>query len=320
MPSNFSIYKQNGRQNFPSAAKEVKVEITFKDEQGTDLFGLNNKKTFGTVEGYLSKEFEYTSTGNYVNIFDDKFGDSLLYKVIEDESQRNIMNHGYLTKKMYKNGDSPTIDISFRCYGGDYLENPANYNKINHPIAVANALINATLPRVGEDAVMNFTDLSHTKIGEVATNILKTSVAGVKNIGSLISFPGSKTLDEANKESNAAVDEATISIIKNGSSMWDYVKSLQVSDLVSKKPPVCLLKIGNIFEKDMMVVKTVSVKISKEFISEGLPLYVDIDVSFQSLFNSATLQSKSGSTSNNEKIFGSGLNIKGTTSRVSFDA
>ena len=61
MPSNFSIYKQNGRQNFPSAAKEVKVEITFKDEQGTDLFGLNNKKTFGTVEGYLSKEFEYTS-------------------------------------------------------------------------------------------------------------------------------------------------------------------------------------------------------------------------------------------------------------------
>ena len=70
----------------------------------------------------------------------------------------------------------------------------------------------------------------------------------------------------------------------------------------------------------MMVVKTVSVKISKEFISEGLPLYVDIDVSFQSLFNSATLQSKSGSTSNNEKIFGSGLKIKGSTSRVSFDA
>ena len=101
MPSNFSIYKQNGRQNFPSAAKEVKVEITFKDEQGTDLFGLNNRKTFGTVEGYLSKEFEYTSTGNYVNIFDDKFGDQFFLggawnAVIEDFARLSELLDGWL--------------------------------------------------------------------------------------------------------------------------------------------------------------------------------------------------------------------------------
>lgn len=315
MPSNFSIYnRSNGSSHFPKAAEEVKVEITFKDEQGTDLFGLNQDKTFGTVVGYLSKEFEYNATGNYTNIFEDKFGDSLLYKLIEDESQRNIMNYGYLTKKMYKNGDSPVIDISFRCYGGDMnSKHSTHYNYIQHPIAVANALVNATLPRVGENALLNFTDLGDSTGGRAAFSVVKTVGAGLTNLASLVGIPGTGNLDQANENSNQAVDN----MMMNTAKLMDSITNIKLSDLVSKKPPVCLVKIGNFFEKDMMVVKSVSVKISKEFISKGLPLYADFDVSLQSLFNSATMNSKD---TENEKIFGSGLNVKNSTSRVSFDA
>lgn len=314
MPSNFSIYKQNGRQNFPSAAKEVKVEITFKDENGSNIFGTNPDKKFGTIIGYLSKEFEYTATGNYTNIFDVKKGSSLLLNLLEDESQRNIANYGYLTKKMYTNGDSPTIDISFRCYGGDDNKT-ASYDNITHPISIANALINATLPRVGKNALLNFTNLSDTKAAQLGIDLIKTAGAGYSNLGALspISIPGVPTLDEANENSNQAVNN----LMSTSYELYNKIKSLKISDLVSKKPPVCFVKIGNIFEKDMMVVKTVSVKISKEFISEGLPLYADFDVSLQSLFNSATLNSED---TENEKVFGSGFNLKNSKNRVSFDA
>lgn len=312
MPSNFSIYsRSNGSSHFPKAADEVKVEITFKDQD----------KTFGTVVGYLSKEFEYNATGNYTNIFEDKFGDSLLYRLIEDESQRNIMNYGYLTKKMYKNGDSPIIDISFRCYGGEMKSrHSSHYNQIEHPIAIANALVNATLPRVGENASLNFTDLNDTDVGKSIYSVANTFIKGTAAAGSLISIPGTESPEQASQEADKAVDEATLNIVNAGMKIGSTLKSLKLSDLVSKKPPVCLVKIGNFFEKDMMVVKSVSVKISKEFISKGLPLYADFDVSLQSLFNSATMQSDPNSMNNNEKIFGSGLNSKSSSARVSFDA
>ena len=305
MAKQFSIYNSGRDRNFPKAAEELKVEITLIDEQGASLFGLlNTGKVFGTVVGYLSKEFEYNATGNYSNIFDVKCNNSLLGKILEDEVQGNIANYGYLTKKMYHNGDSPTIDISFRCYAGaaspKYSLNPTE-GMVN-PVQIANVLINATLPRVGKNGLLNFTSLS----------TLKDSNTPIGN--ALKSFsPDSNGLNAA-----STAGDVVNAGVKTVGGVFDAVSNVKLSDLISKKPPVCNVKIGNIFEKSMMVVKTVSVKFSKEFLREGVPLYADFDVTLQSLFNSSTLEN--GTDSNTEKIFGSGLN--GNTSkgsRVSFD-
>lgn len=304
MPNQFSIYNSSNR-NFPKAVEELKVEITLVDEAGSSLFGLlNTGKVFGTVVGYLSKEFEYNATGNYTNVFDVKSNSSLLGKIIEDEAQANIANYGYLTKKMYHNGDSPTIDISFRCYAGAETDtyNVKPKKGMVNPVQVANVLINATLPRVGKQGILNFTSL-HA--------IDKSNTPQ----GALIK-PFSNVVDSIT--SDAKWGDVLTSTIADAKDAWDAVTSTKVTDLISKKPPVCNVKIGNIFEKSMMVVKTVSVKFSKEFMDEGIPLYADFDVSFQSLFNSSTLEN--GTDSNTEKIFGSGLNgANGRNTRVSFD-
>lgn len=303
----FSIY--NRAKNFPKAADELRVEITFTDENGMKLLGFNNSgKTFGTVIGYLSKEFEYTANGNYTNIFNPAKPDSLLLKLLEDESQRNLMNYGYLTKKMYVNGDSPSIDISFRCFSTDSSKDDpdnrqASYKNICNPVSVANALINATLPRVGKNALLNFTSINDAAkntangVGKFFNGIIDS----YKNAQNLSDIPGA-TLDAAG---NVVVNS------------FDFLKDLRIDNLTSKKPPVCNVKIGNFFRKDMMVVKTVSVKFSKEFSGEGVPLYAEFDLTLQSLFNSASLESDS--QDRDERVFGSGLNLTNSKNRVSFD-
>lgn len=326
MAKQFSIYN-TGKRNFPAAAEELKVTITFKDENGAELFGLNNPNNiFGIIEGYLSKEFEYNATGNYTNIFAPPKPDSIILKVLEDETQRNVANYGYLTKKMYTNGDSPVIDISFRCYGGDSdSDHSAKYNSLISPIAVANALINATLPRVGDSSIFNFTDISKTLPGKAMIDTLKASgeglVATTKVLASII--PGTNIdIGAAVSDTDKASDEMINSQLNFANSLGNMIKDHKLSDFVSKKPPVCDVRIGNFFEKDMMVVKSVSVKLSKEFINQGEPLYADFDVSLQSLFNSANYtEGKDTEIGNkNERIFGSGMNIRGKTSRVTFNA
>ena len=306
----------NRAENFPKAAEELKIEITFVDENGMQLLGLlNNGKTFGTVVGYLNKEFEYTAVGNYTNIFNVNKPDSLFLKLIEDESQRNLGNYGYLTKKMYTNGESPSIDVSFRCYSGD-SEKSAKY-KTNSPIEVANALVNATLPRVGNNNILNFTSLSNLpdsnnpigKLFNTVATTLKTSYSGYDASLKYIRGEREEAVNEADKASNNFSESFV--------DLWSSIKDLELSDIVSKKPPVCNVKIGNFFEKEMMVVKQVSFKLSKEFISPGEPLYADFDITLQSLFNSSTLES--GTDKKTEKIFGSGLNKTGSSRRVSFD-
>lgn len=303
----FSIY--NRAKNFPKAADELKVQITFTDENGMELLGFNNSgKTFGTVIGYLSKEFEYTANGNYTNIFNPTKPDSLLLKILEDESQRNLMNYGYLTKKMYVNGDSPSIDISFRCFSTDSSKDDpdnrqASYKGITNPVSVANALINATLPRVGNDALLNFTSLH-----EAGNNALN----GVGKFFNDIIEPYKKA-ENVSDIPGATLDAAGNVVVNS----YDFLKGLRIDNLTSKKPPVCNVKIGNFFEKDMMVVKTVSVKFSKEFSGVGVPLYAEFDVTLQSLFNSASLES--GSQGRDERVFGSGLNLTNSSNRVSFD-
>lgn len=304
MPNQFSIYNSSNR-NFPKAVEELKVEITLVDEAGSSLFGLlNTGKVFGTVVGYLSKEFEYNATGNYTNVFDVKANTSQFGKILEDEAQGNIANYGYLTKKMYHNGDSPTIDISFRCYAGAETDtyNVKPLQGMVNPVQIANVLINATLPRAGKAGLLNFTSLhalseSPSPLGAA----VKPVVAGI------------------NAMSTTATGESVLGAVVGASiDAIQAIRNTKVSDLISKKPPVCNVKIGNIFEKSMMVIKTVSVKFSKEFMDVGVPLYADFDVTFQSLFNSSTLEN--GTDSNIEKIFGSGLNgANGRNTRVSFD-
>lgn len=324
MPKQFSIYN-SGKRNFPAAAEELKVTIIFKDENGAEIFGLNNPdKIFGTIEGYLSKEFEYNATGNYTNIFAPPKPDSIILKVLEDETQRNIANYGYLTKKMYTNGDSPVIDISFRCYGGDD-DHTANYNLLKSPIAVANALINATLPRVGDSSIFNFANISKTTPGKAMIDTLKASGEGmIATTKLLASFIPGTNIDVGSvvSDTDKASDEMISSQLNFVNSLGNMITDAKLSDYVSKKPPVCEVRIGNFFEKDMMVVKSVSVKLSKEFINQGVPLYADFDVSLQSLFNSANYtEGKDKELGNKtERIFGSGMNVRGKTSRVTFDA
>lgn len=307
MAKQFSIYHTNKDRNFPKAIDELKVEITLVDEAGASLFGLlNTGKVFGTVVGYLSKEFEYNATGNYSNVYDVKANNTLLGKILEDEVQGNIANYGYLTKKMYHNGDSPTIDISFRCYAGAMTDtyNTLPLDGMVNPVQIANVLINATLPRVGKHGVLNFTSVHALKNSE------SPAAAFAK--------PVNRFLDTIGGTNDANLSNLGTGLLSDAGAAWDIISDTKITDLISKKPPVCNVKIGNIFEKSMMVVKTVSVKFSKEFMSEGCPLYADFDVTLQSLFNASTLED--GTDANTEKIFGSGLN--GNTrngSRVSFD-
>ena len=306
----FSIYnRQNGSSNFPKASEELKITITFKDDNGSQLFDvLNNGATYGTVVGYMNKEFEYDANGNYTNIFDVKLPGGLIPNLFSDESQRNLTNYGYLSKKVYVHGDSPTLNLSFRCWSGD-AKDKTSYYEYNNPINVANALVNATLPRVGKDnhfLVKTAGDALKEAV-DVGGKILGAAIAGYKNLGiaggNLLELASDTQLQQANSESNQATG--------------NLIDSLELKNVTSKKPPVCLVKIGNFFEKDMMVVKTVSIKLSKEFLDEGIPLYGDFDVSLQSLFNSAALEY--GATPDKEKIFGSGLNSQGSKNRVFFN-
>lgn len=313
----FNLYNRSSgtTSNFPKAAQELKVEIEFIDESVPEALGIGGMTdgSLGKVVGYLSKKFEYDATGNYSNIFNvQSFSDSIGWNFLKDETQRNFANYGYLTKKVYNQGFSPTLTIDFRCYAGDD-DHTAYYKSsisdpMKNPIAIANALVNATLPRVGKNALFNFTsvvDKTAIKkglktlgaVGELAYN-------GYKELGMVAT--GNTNLDENQKlqAQTTKVDSETRNLINN---------------LTSRKPPTCNVKVGNIFQKDMMVVKQVHVELSMEYLAAGVPLYGDFSVTLESLFNAAVLET--GSKDSDDRLFGSGLNFNtdSTKNRVSFD-
>lgn len=306
MNKGFSIYG-NASKSFPAAASEHLIQIALKDQAGKSSVGAVN---YGTIMGYMTSEFTYSSQGNYANIYDISLGNMQVLKMLQDETQRNFFNYGYATKKMYANGPSPAVSVEFRCYAGTnesytcYCDK--NGNDTN-PVTVANALINATLPRVASDSYFNNTNLE-----EQLTDGSKSAMAGV---GGMIYGTASLAVDGF-KAVGALVGLA------DGD---DVVKEIQkdkaqitksADKLTSKKPPICLVKIGNIFEKDYMVVKTVEVKFSKEYMSKGVPLYADFSVTLESLFNSSVIE---GDDPALENIFGSGLNgSNNRKSRVTF--
>ena len=314
----FNLYNRSPgtTSNFPKAAEELEVEIEFFDESVTETLGIGGMTdgSLGKVVGYLSKKFEYDATGNYSNIFNvQSFSDSIGWNFLKDETQRNFANYGYLTKKVYNQGFSPTLTIDFRCYAGDddhtayYM--PKTSTPMKNPIAIANALVNATLPRVGKNALLNFTTINKKAVMKALNAIGAVgSVAynGYKELGMVVTgaVTGNTNVDENQKlqAQTTKVDSETRNLINN---------------LTSRKPPTCNVKVGNIFQKDMMVIKQVHVELSMEYLSPGVPLYGDFSVTLESLFNAAVLET--GSKDTDDRLFGSGLNITTSTNRVSFD-
>ena len=321
--ASFSIYdtsKPGTTKNFPDASQEHLITIEFHDEAGL----LDQYQSFGSIQGYMTKEFEYSCQANYTNIFNNQFGFSngLVANILRDETQRNIMNYGVLTKKVYMNGESPTLEVSFRCWAGDIEDHPTNFGATN-PVTIANGLIGATLPRVASDNIFNATGTTdffkglanntgfepvRKGLAFVGTAAGATAIKGVNAL--LPSFGLSTGLTDA--VADKVAQDSADSFVKTAS-------NIKLDEFVSKKPPVCHVTIGNIFEKDLMFVKSVNVKFSKEYIWQGVPLYGDFDVSFQSLFNAATLRDV-GNSSQQELIFGSGLNGPKSSGRVSFDS
>lgn len=309
----YRIFDQNTSKSFPKAAVEHVIQITFKDE--TFLGNANGGNVYGTFVGFLNNEFEYSAKGNYTDVFNVTKIDSLPLKLLEDTVQRNIGNYGVLTKKMYTNGESPTLTVNFRCwaanseYAPSYAGSSVNDKNdrvsreaISNPAIVANALINATMPRVESSSIL------------MTKNVPDTLIALAKATGDVLSEIPAVAAGETLFK-GGTVSEA-ISKAYDTNFIGTAVEKL--GDLLSKKPPVCLVKIGNIFEKDMMVVASVEVKFSKEYHQPGVPLYGDFNVTLQSLYTGSVNDSMRKTDNKQERIFGSGLNSK-KGSRVTFD-
>lgn len=313
----YRLFNKNNNLSFPKAAlNEHRITITFKDETPLGMAAQENK-TYGTLVGYLNNEFEYTAKGNYTDVFGVTKIDSLMLRMFEDSIQRNIANYGLLTKKMYTNGESPTLTVNFRCWAADETK-PSTYqgsvlaptkedasarkntNIMSNPVIIANALINATLPRVSSESILmkeSVVDAYRTVMVEGPYGgLVKGSVAGSdKSVWEQIKSASGGAVEGAKNLANGLVN------------------------ILSKKPPVCSVVIGNIFEKDYMVVGSVDVKFSKEYYQEGIPLYGDFNVTLQSLFSGSVVDGMDGKTKgDSEKIFGSGLNKK-SKNRVTFD-
>jgi len=282
----FSIFGNSAEKgiatNRPKAAEEHKITIEFHSQDTI----VTNTKSYATVIGYMTNEFTYSSTGNYKNIWEMNFPDNILTRAISDETQRNLFNYGYTTKKMYSNGESPTITVEFICYAGDDEGAVGIYDgkgSFVDPLAISEILVNATLPKVSNGNMMLATNLGNL-VNETAP--LAIVDAGMKL------YDGAKNIT-----SGASVDWASI--------------NAAIDKVSSQKPPVCKLKIGNIFEKDMMVVKRVEVSLSKEYLSQGVPLYGKYNVTFESLFNAANVIEDQASAANDKvSIFGTGLKTK----------
>lgn len=304
MKNKFQLFSQDGNTslNKPKAAEEHKIEIAFHNQN--NILTIGDTPMLGYVVGYMTNEFSYSSTGNYKNVWDIVWsGDSMPAKLLSDESQKNFFNYGYATKKMFSNGESPSINISFTCYAGDdtgtntYSMDRLKTMSVNNPIYIAQLLIAATLPQVATNNAFLETNLVGAAGGTATAvgNVIKTIVPA-----------GKKFLEDtaAGKPLDGAVD----SVKMMATSLGDAI--------TSNKPPVCNLKIGNIFEKDMMVIRKVDAVMSKEYLSPGVPLYGKFDVTLESLFNAANLFH--GEDLKKEKIFGTGLKINNGPSRVSF--
>lgn len=293
----FSIYGgdtrpgSNGRSKYkPEAANENKVTIQIH----SPFYKEDGPHVFATIEGYLSKELQYEAKGNYKDMYNVTDGNSILVNFLSDEAQRNVANYGYLTKKIYSNSDSPAVSFEFRCLADDTWASYTNEkgpNKISNPIKIANYLIGMTTPHINSD-------------GLFLQDRLFMGGGNTVPMSETIGPDGTITASVYEKVANAA--------------------GRALDSITSRKPPVCRLTIGKIFEKDQMVLKNVSITISKEYYAPGIPLYADFSVVFESLYSSVSISDGDKITdedlNNKERIFGTGFNKKdGRDTRIQFE-
>lgn len=298
MIRNFSLFNGgsedfNHPQSKPKAASESEVTIIFHSQDTMLTKDEMPSSNLGIVKGYMTNEFSYSTNGNYKNVWETSFPDNILTRIASDETQRNLFNYGYATKKMFVQGESPIINIDMMVYSGDDDNmNVDTGSKDNHPVLIAQILTNATLPKVSSNNAFLATNISD----QVSNSV--------------------KVFYEAGRLAGSIVDTAT------SLSTEPMVKQLKESanTFSSEKPPVCLLQIGKIFKKDMMVLKRVETTFSKEFIAPGKPLYAKFSMSFESLFNAANIYDAGTSEDEHKNlIFGTGFLLKSDVrKRVSF--
>lgn len=291
----FSLYNtSNGV--LPEASKEMEFLIEAHEQ---DTIFLKNEGPLFRVNGFLSEEISYSSQAQYDNITTPVAPDHLLYRAFKDESQRSIATYGYLTKKTYSNSSSQSITLKFRAVSHNRRFITCSVISKNgsgstNPKDIAKSLMSLTMNTVGKNAIFNFTSPGNTKFGKAIKNSLAPAViasnVSINAMGSPfgVSIDQPTTMPESKPEASNHVDNS--------------ITKYAIDMLTAKNPLVVRLRIGDIFDKDYMVVKSVDVTFSKEFYQKGVPLYGDFTVTLESLFNSSNQEDP-----NQENIFGTGL-------------
>ena len=151
---------------------------------------------------------------------------------------------------------------------------------------------------VGKTALFNFTSPANTEVGKAVAGALEhTVVPALLVAANTIGTPFGVNFDSPSMELSTVATAAKATAQNAANAISHPIDTLMV-----KNPPVIRLLIGNIFDKDYMVIKTVDVTFSKEFHEKGVPLYADYTVTLESLFNSSNQDDPT-----KENIFGTGL-------------
>ena len=298
----FSLYNSNNGV-LPVAADEMLFKITAHDQ---DTFFETYNGPIYEVQGYLSDEFSYSSQAQYDNITTPVAPDHLLYKMLKDETQRSIATYGYMTKKTYSNSSSQSLTIKFRsvAHNRKFLTCVATNSKdktyTTNPKDIAKVLMSLTMNTVGKNALFNFTSPAKTTVGAAVKNAL-TPVGNFVNAAANVTMaPFGIKLKQDEASTTQPVAPIPADHIEEKTAV-EYTLDM----LTVKNPLVVRLQIGNIFDKDYMVVKSVDVTFSKEFYNTGIPLYADFTVTLESLFNSSNQVDLV-----KEQVFGTGFSVR----------
>lgn len=295
MSNEFRLYSDTN--GFPEASGEMAFTMHVHTQE--TMFGSEDE--LYQIGGFLSEEITYSSQAQYDNITTPMAPNHLLWNAFKDETQRSLGTYGYLTKKTYSNSSTQSITLKFRCVSNTELYNcwvGVENDVTNNPVVIAKSLMAASMNTVGKTALFNFTSPANTKVGKAVAGALEHTVVPVLLVAAnVIGTPFGVNFNSPSMELSKVYDAAKASASTGGNAI-----SHPIDTLLVKNPPVVRLFIGNIFDKDYMVIKTVDVTFSKEFHTKGVPLYADYTVTLESLFNSSNQDDPT-----KENIFGTGL-------------
>ena len=295
MSNEFRLYADTN--GLPEAASEMAFTMNVHTQETS----FQSETELYTICGFLSEEITYSSQAQYDNITTPMAPNQLLWNMFKDETQRSLATYGYLTKKTYSNSSTQSITLKFRAVSNSSLYNcfvGTKKGTTNDPVVIAKSLMSASMNTVGKTALFNFTSPGNTEVGRAVTGALEhTVVPALLVAANVIGTPFGVNFDSPSMELSKVAHAAKVSANTAGNAISHPIDTLMV-----KNPPVIRLLIGNIFDKDYMVIKTVDVTFSKEFHTKGVPLYADYTVTLESLFNSSNQDDPT-----KENIFGTGL-------------